>query len=418
MNSCKFVACVRRGIACDVISQRNIWLLKKHLPVLLSVLCEIVNKSLKDGYFPISMRQAIVTPRLKKPSMDQELFKNYRPVSNLSFVSKVIERAVAHQLGHYLDGNSLHHPYQSAYRTGHSVETALTRVHSDIMQALDKKQGVILVLLDLSAAFDTVDHTQLLLRLERRFGVQGTVLNWFHSYLCDRKQAVSIAGTKSTPRVLECGVPQGSVLGPTLFSCYISPLYDITRKWLINTHQYADDDQLYVTFKLENGEAQECMTRMESCVKDIKEWMSFNKLKLNDDKTDLLIMTPPRLRTKILLPVLNIGEVEVSASATAANLGSTFHSAMSMEAHVNKICSTCYYHLKNLSAIRGSLTTEASEKLVHALVSSRLDNCNALLFSLPANLLAKLQRVQNTAARIITKSNKRASITNILKKLH
>ena len=242
------------------------WLIKKHLSALSPVLTDIVNRSLQEGYFPMSMREALVSPLLKKPSLDQETFKNYRPVSNLSFLSKVIERVVAFQLGQYLTENGLHHPFQSAYRPNHSVETALVRVHNDIMQALDKQQGVILVLLDLSAAFDTVDHTILLNRLKNRFGLHGNVLALLISYLDSRKQVVSVAGEKSAPRTLKCGVPQGSVLGPTLFSCYISPLYDITKRHALSTQQYADDDELYSSFHLNEESTCETMTRIELCV--------------------------------------------------------------------------------------------------------------------------------------------------------
>ena len=339
-------------------------------------------------------------------------------MSNLSFLSKVIERAVAHQLGQYLDANALHHPYQSAYRSGHSVETALTRVHSDIMQALDQKQGIILVLLDLSAAFDTVDHTVLLSRLETRFGVGGSVLSWLRSYLSDRQQQVTVAEKRSAPRALEHGVPQGSVLGPVLFSCYIAPLYDITRKQLISTHQYADDDELYVAFRMDKTSACKSMRRMEDCVSDIKDWMCHNKLKLNDDKTDMLVITSPRLQSRVPISSMTIGEIEVPASPIARNLGTTFDCVMNMEKHINNICSSCYYHLRNLSAIRGSLTQEATERLVHAFITSRLDNGNALFYALPSKLTAKLQRVQNTAARIVTKTSRSHSISAVLKQLH
>ena len=365
------------------------------------------------------MRHALVTPILKKPSLDHDQPKNYRPVSNLSFLSKVIERVVAHQLGKYLDDNKLHHPFQSAYRPRHSVETALTRVHNDIMRSLDQQHGVILVLLDLSAAFDTVDHELLLSRLQTRFGIQGNVLQWLRSYLTDRQQEVCVAGGKSNPRALHCGVPQGSVLGPILFTCYISPLSDISSKWLLNTHQYADDSELYVSFKLsEQTSAETSLTSTQGCIQDIRLWMQQNKLKLNDEKTELLLISSPRLQHKISFSSVKVGESEVIANDKAANLGFTFDNIMCMEQHVSKICSTCFYHLRNISAIRNCLTKEATERLIHAFISSRLDNCNGLLYELPSSLLTKLQRVQNTAARIIARRPKHHSITAILKELH
>lgn len=362
------------------------------------------------------MRQALVTPLLKKQSLDPGDPKNFRPVSNLSFLSKVIERAVAHQLGKYLEVNKLHHPYQSAYRPHHSVETAMTRVYNDIMCALDQQQGVILVLLDLSAAFDTVDHELLLHRLRTRFGLGGSVIDWLTSYLSDRNQTVVTAGEKSSPKSLGCGVPQGSVLGPVLFSCYICPLSDISKKHDLSTHQYADDSEQYTTFHL--PEMASAIEKTEACIIDIRQWMRNSKLKLNDDKTELLLITSPRLRARMPLSTIQMGDIDVHASTSAPNLGCIYDNTMSMEQHVAKICTACYYHLRNISAIRSSLTREAAEKLVHAFISSRLDNCNTLLYSLPSALTSKLQRVQNTAARIVMRASKHHSISHIMKQLH
>jgi exonuclease III len=394
------------------------WLLKQHLPNLLPAITRVINQSLTTGQVPESMKQALVTPLLKKPSLDPDVPANYRPVSNLSFLSKVVERVVAHQLGKYLDSHSLHHPYQSAYRAHHSVETALIKVHNDIMRSLDQQDGVILVMLDLSAAFDTVDHAILLSRLQHRFGVCDVVLDWIRSYLSGRKQSVVAGDATSKPAALECGVPQGSVLGPVLFSMYVSPLSDIAGESGNMTHQYADDCGLYAAFKPKNpSSVQETKASVESCVADIGKWMVNNKLKQNDDKTELLVFTPPRAQCSSLVN-LTVGDVAVGASSSARNLGCTWDRAMDMEAHISNVCSACFYHLRNISAIRGSLTREAAEKVVHAFITSRLDSCNALLYHLPSRLLRKLQRVQNTAARIVTRSPKHCSITSVLQELH
>ena len=208
-------------------------LLKDCLDELAPSIAQIVNTSLATGHFPAKFKKALVTPIIKKPTLDPDERNNYRPVSNLSFVSKVVERVVAARLNAHLSANSLHECMQSAYRPNHSVETALLKVHNDIVCSLDKKQAVMLILLDLSAAFDTIDHQILLRRLHDDIGVRGVCLRWFSSYLQDRCQSVCIAGVSSPEARLPFGVPQGSVLGPALFVIYTAQIAEITREHLI-----------------------------------------------------------------------------------------------------------------------------------------------------------------------------------------
>ena len=161
-----------------------------------------------------------MSPLIKKLTLDSEILKNYRPVSNLSFISKLIERIAAVQLIDHLKTNNLYEKYQSAYRALHSTETALLRVQNDLLQAVDNHGGAIHVLLDLSAAFDTIDHKKLLNILDTSFGIRGDALKWFESYLSDRQQTVQIGNEFSKSNTLNYGVPQGSVLGPILFTIY------------------------------------------------------------------------------------------------------------------------------------------------------------------------------------------------------
>ena len=167
-------------------------------------------------------------------------------MSDLTFISKLIEEAVAKRIIQHINSSRL---LQSAYKEQHSVETALIKVHNDILCALDGNNAVALILLDLSAAFDTVDHGILIARLSNRFGFRGKVLDWFKSYLTDRKEQVCIQGVLSKGKMLKCGVPQGSVLGPLLFTAYTSPIGDIIRTHGLSYHLFADDSQLYVVFK-------------------------------------------------------------------------------------------------------------------------------------------------------------------------
>ena len=220
-------------------------LLMEHIDVLLPAISNIVNLSLTSGVVPAQLKVAQVTPLLKKLSLNPEDLKNFRPVSNLHFLSKIVEKAVAAQLSKHFQENALHEPFQSAYRTSHSTEMALLRVQSDILLALDRKEAVFLVLLDLSSAFDTIDHALLLETLETHFGISRQALSWFRSYLTDRFQTVRTDGPFSHKQKLDCGVPQGSVLGSQLFTLYSSPVTDIARQHNLGVQLYADDSQLY-----------------------------------------------------------------------------------------------------------------------------------------------------------------------------
>ena len=247
-------------------------ILLKSEPVLDTVttcISDIINESIASGNVPSVFKEAIVTPLLKK-NLDTNELQNYRPVSNLSFISKCLEKVVAVRIKEHLNRTGSYDKFQSAYKSGHSTETALLRVHSDICVALDKGMVVLLVLLDLSAAFDTIDHHILINRLST-LGFGGIVTRWVLSYLQNRFQRVKVNESMSMATKLPYGVPQGSVLGPLLFTIYILPLSKIIEKHGIQHHIYADDTQLYVACKPEDINSN-CRV-LESCISDIKQLM-------------------------------------------------------------------------------------------------------------------------------------------------
>ena len=180
--------------------------------------------------------------------MDPVDVRSYRPISNLSVVSKLLERLVTRQLLAHLDMSGLLPRLQPAYRSNHSTETAMLKVLSDIILAIDAGDLSALVLLDLSAAFDTVervDHNILLRRLQSSYGVDGAVLQWFRSYLVGRRQHVRTGSTASTPTVIVCDVPQGLVLGPILFLLYTADLLPLIEGHRLRPHLYIDNSQIY-----------------------------------------------------------------------------------------------------------------------------------------------------------------------------
>ena len=195
------------------------YLLKQCCDQLIPMIKAIINKSLSQAYVPPAFKQSIVRPLIKKPSLDKEVLKNYRPVSNIWCLSKLLEKVVAKRLDAHLSTYGLHDSHQSAYRQNHSTETALLKVHNDIAEALDKKSTVAMTMLDLSAAFDVIDHVILAERLDHTFGITSNASAWIQSYLQDRFQTVAIGSTSSSRKRLLYEVPQGLVLGPRSFVC-------------------------------------------------------------------------------------------------------------------------------------------------------------------------------------------------------
>jgi hypothetical protein len=333
-------------------------------------------------------------------------------------VSKVIEKVVSHQLNIYLSSYDLYESFQSAYRPYHSCETALLRISNDILQSLDKRQCVAMLFLDLSAAFDTVDHSILLNRLHNKFGISGNALKWFRSYLSNRCQFVSIDNVSSDSLPLGCGVPQGSVLGPILYLLYTSPVADILRKHKMSFHFYADDTQIYIPFSSDDDNALDvAVQKIKACLFDLDLWMTINKLKLNKDKTEFLIFASKHSPLTIS-PTFHFGSEIIRPSPVVRNIGVLFDSSMSMANHIKMTCKTSFYHIRNISKIRKFLSVKSTEILVHSFVSSHLDNCNSLYYGLPEYLINRLQAVQNASARLITLSRKHDHITPILIELH
>ena len=211
---------------------------------------------------------------------------NYRPVSNLTFLSKVLEKVVVNLLNTHINSSNTFNQYQSACTMFQSTETALLKIHNDILASMDAGKVTALTLLDLSAAFDTIDHTILLRRLVDWFGVTGKALDWFESYLTGSWQRIRLGDCLSSKADFKFGVPQGSVLGPLLFTLYTTPLSSMISGHAIPHHPYADDSQLYVSFA--SGDSAAALNGLQSWWASVQSWMSTNKLKLNPDKTKFL----------------------------------------------------------------------------------------------------------------------------------
>ena len=379
---------------------------------------KLVNLSVKNGIFPKPFKRTIVTPLLKKSTISKEDLKNYRPVSGLSFLSKLVERIVAAQIRSHMDSHDLGNTFQSAYKLGHSTETALLCIKNEMHLSLSKGMPTALVLLDLFAAFDTIDHDTLLSCLMSRFGFAGLALKWFISYLQDRFQSVKIGSSLSNLFKLKFGVPQGSVLGPLLFSLYTTPLGQVIRKYTgVRYHFYADDTQLFI--HLSPDDSLKSFDRLKSCLNDIQVWMSENKLKLNPDKTEFIVFGA-KDRCKWLsdsFPVTILGNC-LSPADVVRNLGVLFDAKFCFTNHVNSVIKSCFISLGDLHRIRRFLSVDTSVVIANALVSSRLDYCNSPFRSLSSRNATRLQYVQNALARFVTGASKYTHITSTLRTLH
>lgn len=391
-------------------------LFKRCLSDIIPTITRIVNLSLTSGIFPECCKHARIVPLLKKSDADPNELSNYRPISNLSFIGKVIERVAVNQLQNYLSNNRLHATMQSAYRPYHSVETALLKMQNDVLATLDVRKEAMLVLLDFSAAFDCLDHAKLLRRLAARYGIRDKVHQWLTSYLSGRTQSVAIDNVSSDPVRLNCGVPQGSVAGPLLFILFSGPLQDIIESHGIKCVVYADDTQLLITFYPKDREL--ALSKLEACIADIKAWCVQNDLVLNDGKTEMIYFSSKFGAQSSWSPELKIGGSVIKPSSHARNLGATMDSSLTMSQHVDNVCRGALAGIRKIGQIRDYLNQDSTARLVHAFVTSKLDACNSLLYNLLDRDITKIQHVQNTAARLVLRASRRQHITPILRQLH
>ena len=294
-----------------------------------------INSSFDKGHFVTSEKRGLIRPYLKKIGLDINDLSNYRPVMNLTHLSKTIERGMLDQLVPFLEVGVI--PcYQSAYRKLHSTETALCKIH-DLVSNTCHGKASLLVLLDLSDAFNTVDH-QLLLSDFTDCGVEGTALSVLESYLENREQCVAIGESRSEPTTLQYGVPQGSVLGPVLFTVYTGTLAFLLEAPGVSYHFFADDTLLYIRVE----DIDEAKHRLSSLLSDLKIWMARRKLKLKDGKTEIIVIRGNLRNVSVAnFGVMSFGDTQLVPCESAKNLGVVLDSSLSFRSHIDSIVKTC-----------------------------------------------------------------------------
>ena len=256
---------------------------------------------------------------------------------------------------------------------------------------------------------------QIINRLENKYGISGLALEWLKSYLQERPQRVKVNGTYSDPKGNSFGVPQGSVLGPLLFSLYYGPLEDVIRAHGIDTMMYAYDCQLYIIMKRSKGRV--ALDQLELCIDDVLLWNTQNGLKCNPTKTEVIYFYS-RYMPSDSNSHFRVGTAIIEPVNEVRDLGITLDSTLTLRTHINNISRSGSLSLHELSKIRKFLSQKDTERVVHAFISSKLDYCNGLFYGLPSSEIQKLQRLQNAAARLITRTKKFDHITPVLINLH
>ena len=392
-------------------------LLKSTVDVMAPLITRLANMSFSTGVFPSPLKQGRVTPLLKKSGLDQSDMANYRPITNLSSMSKILEKLAIRRLRPHVMSTGRFSECQSAYRLGHSTETALLKVVNDVVTSACDRQTTVLLSLDISAAFDSIDHDILLDRLGTDFGISGSALGWLRSFVVGRTQYVAVGTERSPPAHCTSGVPQGSVLGPLLFAMYISPMASVVAAHGLCYHQYADDTQLYMSIQPQS--TTEPFRTLSLCVDDVCRWFLENSLLLNPSKTEAVLFGTRIQRSKVATSDgIDVAGTSVPFRDKVKLLGVTLDSALSMDRHVTEVVRNCNYHIRALRHIRPLLTPAVTKMLAHSIVTSRFDYANALLSGTTSSNLDRLQVVQNSLARVVCQAPRSASATELRRQLH
>jgi len=390
-------------------------LLKSCADIFAPIIARLCNLSFSSGTFPACYRTASITPLLKKDGLDPDDPSNYRPISNLNSISKIIERVFLSRLLPHVNESTNFNKSQSAYRRHHSTETALLKILDDVYTAAGLHKPTVLIGLDLSAAFDTIDKATLIARLEKTFGIGGCALEWIHSYLTNRSQHVRIGSSTSLPSICDFGVPQGSVLGPVLFTLYVSPIADVISAFGINHHQYADDTQLYLALDPHHPD----INTISRCTEAVCRWFQSNGLCLNPSKSEVILLgTAAATRSYNNIQTVNVAGADIPISDTLKSLGVIFDSQLTFNQHIASTCKSSYFHIRAMRHVQSCLPPQLLQTVACSIVTAKLDYCNSLLYGTSNANIAKLQHVQNSLARLVTRTRKYDHISPVLAKLH
>ena len=310
-------------------------------------------------------------------------------VSNLCFLSKVVEKCILKQFIWHCNSQDIIPQYQSAYRANHSCETSLLRLMNDALWNMECGKVTILTAMDLSVAFNTVDHDISLNILHDYFGLTGTALNWFDTYLRPHSCVVTIQKARSSERDLAFSVPQGSCAGPILFLAYTLTFPQVADSQL-SIYTIADDHNLscgFIPGTPGNKDEMDKITILTNSLKSINTWMNRNRLHMNNAKTEVLMIGSQSQVNNCTTSSLDVYGTMVEFSKIIKYLGSYLDNGLSFKHHISTKCTIAMWNLQHFKLLQPSLTVQACNTLVLGLVMSHLDYVNSAFFSLPVSRL-------------------------------
>ena len=375
----------------------NSYILKLIINRISTVVTDLVNTSFKTRVFPTRWKSAIITPIPKVDYPSKE--KDFRPISLLCTISKVLEKIANKQILAYLIKHALLDTCQSAYKPHHGCITALLKVVDDILDGIDDSEATLLVLLDFSKAFDTINHRLLLEKLSI-LGFQNNALQWVESYLSDRKQQVRTENGVSDFIYLKNGVPQGSILGPLLFTIMVLDIRQHIN--FASHHSYADDLQLYKSFK--PALVNDAIVSMNEDLEKVSEYCHNSALKINEDKCYFMIVGSSKTLSKIPhMPHVDIriNKIPIERVYSIRNLGITFDEVLSWRRQVARSIQKAMGNFITISRFKKFLTRESKIILVESMILSMFNFGDALQLNVSQHLQTKIQRIQNLCLRLI-----------------